>query len=159
MLKLDLQTFATVTDQTVHAGHTINIRIGTTIVGRAQGIDGERNFGTEGVYEIGSIMPVEHINMRYEGSFSIERFFVRDNDLVKIGLGALGEEVLRKGVLTVEILDKIKGTVVRAYHGCTIANYRETFRVGSIAGENATFMYLFAKGPTTTGVVSSTTIV
>lgn len=144
-LKLDIQHFATAASQTVHTGHTINIRIGTTIVGRAQGADGERSFGTEGIYEIGDIMPVEHVNMRYEGSFSLERFFVRDNDMVSLGLGSLGVEVLTKGIMTIEIIDKYTGKIVRAYHGCTITNYRETFRVNSIAGENATFAYLFAK--------------
>jgi len=138
---------ATVNDQTVHAGHTINIKVGSTIVGKAQGADGERNFGTEGVYEIGSIMPQEHIPLRYEGSFNLERFFVRNNDLKRLGLASVGEEVLKKGVFTIEIVDKYTGALVRAYHGCTIVTYRETFRVNSIAGENATFTYLYAKGP------------
>jgi hypothetical protein len=135
-----------INDQTVHSGHTINIKVGTVIVGRAQGIDGERNFGTEGVYEIGSMMPQEFVHNRYEGSMNLERFFVRTNDLKKLGLAALGEEVLKKGYFTIEILDKYTSALVRAYHGCAIVTYRETFRVNSIAGENATFAYLFAKG-------------
>ena len=69
---------ATVDDQTVHSGHTINIKVGTAIVGKAQGIDGERNFGTEGVYEIGSIMPQEHINLRYEGSINLCLLYTSD---------------------------------------------------------------------------------
>lgn len=145
MLKLDLQLFATAAEQTVHAGHTINLRVGTTIVGRAQGVDGERNFGTEGIYEIGDIMPVEHVNLRYEGSVNIERFFVRDNDLKKLGIVSIGAEVLTKGTITIEIIDKYSKNIVRSYHGCTITTYRETFRANSIAGENATFAYLFAK--------------
>lgn len=136
---------ATAVNQTVHTGHTINIRVGSTIVGRAQGIDGERSFGTEGVYEIGSIMPQEHVNNRYEGSLSMERFFVRKNDLKRAGLASTDEDVLSKDVITVEIVDKYTGAVVRSYHGCTIVTYRETFRVNSIAGENATWTYLFAK--------------
>ncbi|MMZ43507.1 hypothetical protein D1872_50590 [compost metagenome] len=147
MLKLDLQTFASVDQQTVHAGHTINIKIENTIVGKAQGVDGERNFGTEGVYEIGSIMPQEHINLRYEGSLSVERFFLRKGDLARIGLASLGEEVLKKATITIEIVDKYTNELVRAYHGCTIVTYRETFRVNAIAGENATFTYLYSRGP------------
>ena len=136
---------ATAEKQTVHSGHTINIRIGSTLVGRAQGIDGERSFGTEGVYEIGSIMPQEHVNNRYEGTLSMERFFVRKNDLAKAGYASVGEEVLKKDIITIEVVDKYTGKVVRSYHGCTIVNYRETFRVNSIAGENATWTYLYAK--------------
>jgi len=136
---------ATAANQSVHSGHTINIRVGSTIVGRAQGIDGDRSFGTEGIYEIGSMMPQEHVNNRYEGSVSMERFFVRKNDLKRAGLTSTDEDVLKKDVITIEIVDKYTGTVVRSYHGCTIVTYRETFRVNSIAGENATWTYLYAK--------------
>lgn len=135
----------TAAKQTVHAGHTIRIRMRNQIVGRLQGIDGERDFGTEGVYEIGSIMPQELINLRYEGRFNCERFYVRKKDLAKIGLASVGEEVLKKEPFVVEVVDKYTGAVSRSYHGCTVANYRETIRVNSIAGENATFMYLYAK--------------
>ncbi|MNW28662.1 hypothetical protein D3C74_54930 [compost metagenome] len=145
MLKLDLQTFASVDEQTVHAGHTILIKIGNDVVGKAQGVEGDRSFGTEGVYEIGSIMPGEHIPLRYEGSFSLERFFVRTGDLAALGYGSLNEDVLKKGVFTFEVLDKYTRRMIRAYHGCTIVNYRETFRVNAIAGENATFTYMYAK--------------
>ncbi len=136
---------ATVEKQTVHTGHTINIRVGSQIIGRAQGIDGERSFGTEGVYEIGSMMPQEHVQNRYEGQLNLERFFVRNKDLAAAGLSSLGEEVLKKDMITIEIVDKYTGKVVRAYHGCTANSYRETFRVNSIAGENATWSYLYAK--------------
>lgn len=135
----------TAVKQSVQSGHTINIRIGNVVVGRAQGVDGERSFGTEGVYEIGSIMPQEHVNLRYEGSVNMERFFLRNNDLAKAGFASVGEEVLEKDVITIEIVDKYTGRIVRSYHGCTIVTYRETFRVNSIAGENATWTYLYAK--------------
>lgn len=145
MLKLNLQQFATVAEQTVHAGHTILLRIEGTIVGRAQGIDGERNFGTEGLYEIGSIMPFEYVNLRYEGSINLERYFVRTNDLKKLGIVSMAEEILTKGIITIEVVDKYTGGIIRSYHGCSQASGRETFRVNSIAGEAATFNYLFAR--------------
>lgn len=132
-------------DQTVHSGHTINIRIGSQIIGRIQGLDGDRDFGTEGVYEIGSMMPQEHVNNRFQGSLTCERFFVRNKDLAKLGIAATGEEVLKRNLVTIEVVDKYTGKVERSYHGCTLATYRETFRVNSIAGENATWQYLYAK--------------
>ena len=141
---------ATAENQTVHSGHTINIRYGTTIIGRCQGLEGDRSFGTEGVYEIGSIMPQEHVNNRYEGSITVERFFVRLNDMKTAGIASLGEEVLKKDIITLEVVDKYTGKVVRSYHGCTIVNYRETFRVNAIAGENATLTYLEARDGTNT---------
>jgi hypothetical protein len=119
-------------------------------IGRAQGIEGERSFGTEGIYELGSIMPQEHVYNRYEGAFSVERFFIRKKalnygDLKSMKLASLGEEVLKQDIITFEVVDKYTGELVRAYHGCSIVNYRETFRVNSIAGEHATFTYLYAR--------------
>lgn len=142
---------AKVDDYTVQAGHTILLKIDGVTVGKAQGLEGDRSFGTEGIYEIGSIMPVEHVNNRYEGSVSLERFFVRNGDLAKAGYASLGEEVLKKNIITIAIYDKITGALVRSYEGCTIVNYRETFRVNAIAGENATFTYLRASNSASNG--------
>jgi hypothetical protein len=194
-----------VNSQTVHSGHTIEIVYNGVVIGKIQGLDGERNFGTQGVYEIGSIMPKEHIPLRYEGSVNVERFFLRNSDLQKAGLASLGNDVLSKGIIDIVVRGKyasgadatISGArknvdskksaynsaiasasanstntslqsavtntriayesalssyntlvassaEVRTYHGCTIGSYRETFRVNAIAGENASFTYLYA---------------
>lgn len=137
---------ATALQQSVHSGHTILLKIKGEIIGRAQGIDGRRSFGTEGVYEIGSIMPQEHINLRYEGTATMDRFLVKKKSLKDLGLASLGEEVLRQDVIDIEVLDKATGAPIRIYRGCTISDYSETFRVTAIAGENATFQYLTCSG-------------
>lgn len=133
---------ATAQKQTVHSGHTINITIDGQVVGRIQSGDGRRSFGTEGVYEIGSIMPQEHVSNRYEGSFTVDRFYVREKDLASMGLAVLGEAILNMDVLDIVIIDNITNKIVRKYEGCSLQDYSETFRVGAIAGENATFTYL-----------------
>ena len=133
---------ASQTDQTVHTGNTILIKYKGVTVGRAQGLDGKRSFGTEGIYEIGSIMPQEHVQNRYEGSFTLERYLLRKSDLAKAGVAALGEEILDRGVLDMEVIDKITNTTIRVYRGCTISDYSETFKVGAIAGENTSVQYL-----------------
>ncbi len=127
---------------TVHAGHTIVLKIKGERVGRIQGGDGRRSFGQEGVYEIGSIMPQEHVPLRYEGSFTVDRFYVSKKDLAKLEMTALGEEVLKMDLLDIEVLDKATGSTVRVYEGCSIQDYSESFRANAIAGENATFVYL-----------------
>ncbi len=133
---------ATQKNQTVHSGNTILLKVKGAIVGRAQSLDGRRSFGTEGVYEIGSIMPQEHINNRYEGSVSLERFLIKKDDLAKVGMAALGEEILTTDVIDIEVIDKSTGATVRVYRGCTCVDYSETFRVGAISGENASWNYL-----------------
>lgn len=132
----------TAAKQSVHSGHTILLKIKGQIIGRAQGLDGRRSFGTEGVYEIGSIMPQEHIHNRYEGTATLDRFFVRTKSLKDLGIAALGEEVLRTDIIDIEVIDKYTNQIVRVYRGCSISDYSETFRVGTISGENATFQYL-----------------
>lgn len=133
---------ATQANQTVHSGNTVLLKVKGVVVGRAQSLDGRRSFGTEGVYEIGSIMPQEHINNRYEGTVSLERFLIKKADLAKIGMAALGEEVLTTDIIDIEVVDKITGETVRVYRGCTVVDYSENFRVGAISGENASFQYL-----------------
>lgn len=133
---------ATQNKQTVHTGNTILIKYKGVTVGRAQGLDARRSFGTEGVYEIGSIMPQEHVQNRYEGSFTLERYLMRKSDLAKAGVAALGEEILNRDVLDFEVIDKLTNQTVRVYRGCTISDYSENFRVGAISGENVTVQYL-----------------
>ena len=143
-LRLNLQFFATQKNQTVHSGATVLLMINNKVVGRAQGIDGRRSYGTEGVYEIGSIMPQEHVQNRYEGTATLDRFFVKNKSLKDLGLAALGEEVLQLDLIDMVVIDKETKAIIRAYRGCTISDYSENFRAGAISGENATFQYLKA---------------
>lgn len=133
---------ATQANQSVHSGNTVLLKVKGQVIGRAQSLDGRRSFGTEGVYEIGSIMPQEHINNRYEGTVSLERFLIKKSDMAKIGLAALGEEILSRDIIDIEVISKYNNEVVRVYRGCTAVDYSENFRVGAISGENATFQYL-----------------
>ena len=136
---------ATAKNQSVHAGHTILMKIDGQEVGRIQAGDGRRSFGQEGVYEIGSIMPQEHVPVRYEGGFTCDRFYMRKKDLATIGLAALGEDILKMDVIDIEIIDKYTGRTVRVYEGCSLQDYTENFRVNAIAGENASWVYLNAR--------------
>lgn len=133
---------ATQLNQTVHSGNTVLLKCKGVVIGRAQSLDGRRSFGTEGIYEIGSIMPQEHVNNRYEGTVSLERFLIKTEDLAKIGMSALGEEILTTDVIDIEVINKATGQTIRVYRGCTCVDYSENFRVGAICGENASWQYL-----------------
>jgi len=131
--------------QTVHTGNTINIKLKGNVIGRIQSGDGRRSFGQEGVYEIGSPMPQEHVALRYEGGFTIDKFYVRKKSLADLGLAALGEDILTMEVIDIEVVDNITGETVRVYEGCSLQDYSETFRVNAISGENASWVYLKAR--------------
>ena len=129
-------------NQTVHTGNTIELKVKGVKIGRAQGLDARRSFGTEGVYELGSIMAIEHVHLRYEGTVTLERFFVKRESLRELNLLPIGEDVLTTDIIDIEVIDKTTGVILRVYRGCSISDFSETFRVGAIAGENATFQYL-----------------
>lgn len=135
---------ASVTQQQSHAGHTIRLKIGGQEVGRAQSIDGRRSFGQEGQYEIGSIMPQEHVALRYEGSVTLDKFKIRKKSLKDLGLASLGVGILKMNVIDIEITDRYTKDIVMVYRGCSLQDYSENFRANAIAGENASWAYLSA---------------
>ena len=135
---------ADIANQTVHAGHTIKFKIGGQLVGRGQSIDGRRSFGQQAQYELSSIMPQEHVPLRYEGTVTIDMFKIRKKSLKDLGLAALGVGILNLAVIDIEITDKFTGDIVTVYRGCSLQDYSENFRVNSISGQNATWQYLSA---------------
>lgn len=139
---------ATVSKQTLHAGHTIMIVINGKEIGRAQSIDGRRSFGQEGVYEIGSIMPQEHIPLRYEGSVTLDKFKIRKASLEQLGLAKFGLGILNMDVIDIVVKDLYENTIIVTYHGCSLQDYSENFRANAISGENATWTYLCASNGT-----------
>lgn len=131
-----------ISKQKVVSGNIIRIKIDGKVVGRIQSIDGRRSFGQEPVHEIGSIMPQEHVPLRYEGSFTVDKFLIRQQSLVDLGLASLGEGILNMDIIDVEITDKYTNEVIRVYRGCSLTEYSERFQAGAISGENASFVYL-----------------
>jgi hypothetical protein len=156
---------------TTHAGHTIKIVFKpdgapSVEVGRGQGLQARRGFRTTGVYEIGSIYPVEHLALQYEGSITMQRWLVRkdvlgqaaaslkDSGVQATGTGegdvdsdgvARGGDIMRLPLLDIEVYDKFTGEIIRAYRRCTPAEYSESFNANALAGENSTWLYLYSE--------------
>lgn len=133
---------ASVTNQTVHTGNTVYLMIGNKIIGRAQSASGQRSFGTEGIYEIGSIMPQEHVYLRYEGSVTLERMRMKKEDLASLGITALGEDILKRDIIDIVMMDNLTKQVVIAYRGCSAQDYSEAFNANQVTTESCTMLYL-----------------
>jgi hypothetical protein len=133
---------ASVAQQQSHAGHTIRLKIDGKEVGRVQSIDGRGSFGQEGQYEIGSIMPQEHVALRFEGSVTVDKFRIRKKSLAELGLAKLGEGILTMGVIDIEVTDRFTNAIVEVYRGCSLNEYSRSHRANAISGENATWVYL-----------------
>lgn len=133
---------ASVTSQKVQTGNTVYLMINGKVIGRAQSIAGDRSYGTQGVYEIGSIMPQEHVYLRYEGTVTVERFRMKKESLDQLGLTALGEDILQRDVIDIVVMDNLTKQVIVAYRGCSANTTSERFEVGAISAETSAFSYL-----------------
>jgi hypothetical protein len=133
---------ATQAKQSVHAGHTITIKIKGVEVGFIQSGEGNRSFGQEGLYGIGSIMPQEHVPLRYEGGFTVQSFFMKKKSLYDLKITAIADDILQMDVIDIEVTDNLTLETVRVYEGCSLNTYSETFQVGAISGQNAAWVYL-----------------
>lgn len=145
MLKLNLQLFASAANQTVHSGQTVRLKIAGKEVGRIQSGNGNRSFGQQGVYQLGSIMPQEHVATQYQGGFTVDAFYLRKSSLAELGLLAYGEEILTMDVIDIEVTDNVTNKTVIVYEGCSLDSCSETFSVGAISGQNASWVYLNAR--------------
>lgn len=111
--------------QAVHTGNTVLLYIKGKPVGRAQSASGRREYGTTGVYEIGSIMPQEHVYLKYEGTLTVERLRMKKENFAKLGYASLGEEILKKDIIDILVIDNLTKQVIISYHGCSANNYEK----------------------------------
>lgn len=114
------------------------------LIARAQSLSANRSFGTEGVYELGSIMPAEHVYLKYTGSLTLERFRMVANNLASsaMNIAALGEDILQKDIITINIMDSVTRNVVESFFGCSASSYNTAYRANQIVSETIEFLYL-----------------
>lgn len=114
------------------------------LIARAQSLTADRSYGTEGVYELGSIMPQEHVYLKYQGTLTLERFrMVADNlASAKLSIAKLGEDILQQDIITINIMDSVTRGVVESFYGCTASSYNTSYRASQIVSESINFFYL-----------------
>jgi len=120
------------------------------LIGRAQRLSARRDFGTELVYEIGSMKPQEAVPLRYEGTLDLERYFVRIDDLKGV-MEAIGipfslsheGKILEHSTFgfVIDVTDKYTGKIIRRYRNCVIRSCDEEIRAGAIVGETMSLYY------------------
>ena len=138
---------ATVANQDVNTGNRIYVMAQSNLIARAQSLTANRNYGTEGVYELGSIMPAEHVYLKYTGTLTLERFRMVSDNLAsqKLDIARLGEDNLQKDVITINVIDSVTQGLVEGFYGCTASQYNTSYRANQIVTESIDFMYLTSK--------------
>lgn len=117
------------------------VNIGT---GRTQSFEADQDFGTQPVHGVSDYEAVEFVNLKFQGRITLDAFMIRQNDLIALGLAALGKKVLELGELDVELYDE-NGGVITTYRKCAISSHRVSIREGQICGENASCFFQTAE--------------
>lgn len=135
---------ASINNQTVQTGNRIYIQVKNHVIARAQSLSGSRSYGTQGIYEIGSIMPQEHVYLKYTGTISLERFrMIKDNlASATMDIARLGEDILTQDILDINVVDALTKQLSISYRGCTANSYAENTRANEVVSENIEFSYL-----------------
>lgn len=135
---------ASISTQDVNTGNRIYIMAKNNLIARAQSLTADRNFGTEGVYELGSIMPAEHVYLKYTGTLTLERFRMTHDNLASqtMDIVALGVDILQKDIITISVYDSVTQDVVENFWGCTASSYNTSYRANQIVTESINFFYL-----------------
>ena len=128
--------------KTTLTGNTIILKIGGTEIGRAQNITADTDFGLEDVSGIGNVLVQEHVNTKVTHTFTMEKFIINKKTLLELGIVPVSEDVLTMGVIDIEILEKMSGTLVKKYESCSCQNYSLRVAAHQIVGENATWRAL-----------------
>ena len=135
---------ASINNQTDQTGNRIYIQIKNHVIARAQSLSGSRSYGTQGIYQIGSIMPQEHVYLKYTGTISLERFrMIKDNlASATMDIARLGEDILTQDILDINVVDALTKQLSISYRGCTANSYAENTRANEVVSENIEFSYL-----------------
>lgn len=131
--------------QTVVTGNMIELTINGKRIGKAQAASSRIDYGTQGIYELGSIYPAEHVYLKYEGTLTLEHVALIGGSFAKSHFAPLGDDVLATGTVDVVIKNKDNSNeVICAYIGCTAQNYSLETRANTTLSETMNMTYLRA---------------
>lgn len=137
---------ATLANQKTETTNRIYIMMKNKLIGRAQEMNTDIDFGAQNVYEIGNYTPQETVFLRYQGTLNLQRFRTIINDLAddSMGVSALGEEILKRDILDTNITDSITKKVVATFRGCSANTNSLSFQANQITSEQVQMYFLSA---------------
>jgi hypothetical protein len=130
-----------VEDHKTLTGNQILIQIAGQTVGRCQSITHRESFGTEPLYELGSMLPAELVPLRWSGSLTVDKYRLRQSAFDKTPV-KYGENVLKQQLFDVVVVDKVTGNVVEKFRGCVQSDLSGAFPANRASTQNVTFLYM-----------------
>lgn len=120
-----------------------NVQVGS---GRIQSLNVDHDFGLQPIHGVSDFMPAELVYTKYDGTITLDTFRIRTQDLVDLGIAALGADILKLPVLRFGLIDRMTNKFFRVYEGVKAGRLSERFEQGAILGENGTFKYTKVTG-------------
>lgn len=89
-------------------------------------------------------MPAEHVYLKYTGSVNLEKFRMITDNLASASMAivALGEDILQKDVIDINVMDSVTNNLIETYRGCTAESYDTSYRANDIVTEQISFLFL-----------------
>lgn len=120
------------------SGNIVTVQIDGQPVGRALNVRYDEDFGTEPIYEVGSMLPAELIPQRWSCRLSIEKYALRERAFDGLNV-AYSEDILLKNLFDLIVKDRTTGKIIHLFRGCVQANAGGQIAANRPVNQNATF--------------------
>ena len=124
------------------SGHNIVLKVEGQEVGAAKSITSNQDFGVEGAYVIGTIMPVENTPQKWAGNLEIDKFYIRRDIGLLTNVDTSADGVLNIGPVDIEVIEKVSNQTILIHQGCTLQTSAISIVANQYVGERATFIPL-----------------
>lgn len=117
------------------------IMVSGVILGYAQGITHNEDYGTQDVVAVGSFEVLEHQHTIYRGSGSIQKWRLREEIVTELRKVS-PDDVLRGKTVDIEIFDEVSGNPIKILEGVTFGGRGGGVNAGQLLQENVSFRYI-----------------
>ena len=138
----------------VRNANGVSILIGDQVVGFGQSSNPGQDYGTEGMYGIGSAKPQEVQQLKFSMTITLDSFQLTDEGIAFFGLTADIGDILTNNSFNIFLLDN-KGLAWMSYVGCVAVSRNMTIPANQIVTEAMTFMAMDVLGRDGKSVLNS----
>jgi len=118
-----------------NTGNRVVLKIKGTTIGMAQNCSFDDDSGLQEVSGFGDVEVVEYVVGKLSHRINGEKYFVNSDTLKSLGMVPGADEWLTAPELTVEVVDKLGGTL-ELYTGCKFATHSRRYTKHAVTGEN-----------------------
>lgn len=123
----------------VQSGNNVVVMVGDQVIAFAQTSDQAVDFGTEGLYGIGTAKPQEIQQLKFTPNISLTAFVLTSQGIIALSYPSSLLEVLANNSFDIHIMDA-DGVPLITFTGCVAQNYSQNVPANAIVTENISFL-------------------